>query len=415
LKSERFWIFAAACVLQAVMLYQGKLGALVNFVFVGIIFTYAFFKKDMDRKQIFMMGVGFFMFSILLAAPKILPMKELLNIDSRFIANFEQLRHHIYSLNSLRAALFTYTFKGIDWVEANQIIGLGVAPLLLGILGVMAYPRRAWIWFSAVVFFSFVVLGDNSFFPLGYYVHNMGDLDKYFNFYIMFSIAMLAGFGLDKLCSMSPAAKRCAVIIALFWVALLTQHSLFWYKAVFTLPLPKHEKEKDFYFIQRTFHYSTSFIFEDYSYHIRNIGTMPAYTNIKIPIATQPRYIIQKNYEKISNPQYRGEAYFESGKGSIAPQMYRQNFIVLSGELEQPGIVVINQNSSPYWRSSQGKIMNDGSGLLKVFLDKPGKFELTVRNVNLPFVYGLILYGLGLILLVPVYSFFKRYPIRKAD
>ncbi len=420
-KTERFWLFAAACVLQAVMLYQGKIDAAVNFVFIGIIFAYAFFKKGANRRQICMMGIGFFILSVLLAAPKILPMKELLKIDSRYVVNFEQLKAHIYTPSSLRDALFTYEFKGIDWVKANQIIGLGVVPLLLGIFGVIAYPRRAWIWLSVAVFFSFVGLGNNSFFPLGYYLwhlpilHNMEDLDKYFNFYIMFPIAILAGLGLEKLSNISVAAKRWAVVIALFWVAILTQHSLFYYKEAFPVPLPKYEKEKEFYFVQRNFKFHTSMLFDDYLYYMRNIGTMPSYTNIKIPIAAQPRYILESKYKTIDNRLYRGEAYFESGKGSIVPQTYKQNYIVLSGELEYPGIVVINQNSSPYWHASKGTIINDGSGLLKVFLNEPGKFELTVRNINLPFVYGVVLYALGVVLLGAVYRFFKKYPFKKVN
>jgi len=108
------------------------------------------------------------------------------------------------------------------------------------------------------------------------------------------------------------------------------------------------------------------------------------------------------------NPLYRGESHIESGDGVVKIRGRSQNRMELSVRTTKPGILVINQNYNKYWYTSVGKILNDGSGLLKVLIEKPGEYILTVYNTNILFLIGCILYLVTIIIFYPVSTMFSK-------
>lgn len=413
LKNQRYWALCGTSIIVAMMLYQGKLAAVVTLLFLFCIFIYALFRSQRgDRIRVLFTFTIMLIFTVLLAAPKILPMIELLQIDSRYVSDWERLRYHIYTPRTLIKALVTYKHDEIAWVFGNQIIGLGVIPLLLAFYSLFASTKKALPWFLMGIFFILIVLGDNSPFPLGYYLwhlpilHSMEDLDKYFSSYIMFSIAVLAGFGLEKIRNISFLGRNIALFTALIILTMLTVSSASIHEGSFKSVIPKFDKEKEFYFVEKP--QVTGLLNEDYLYDLQNIGTINSYVNIKYPNSAQARYKIKTDFLREKNPLYRGESYIEGGDGVVKIKGRSQNRIELSVRTTKPGILVINQNYNKYWHTSVGKILNDGSGLLKVLIEKPGEYILTVYNTNTLCLIGGILYLVAIIIFYPVSKIFSK-------
>lgn len=412
-RNQRFWALCGTSILIALMLYQGKLGAVVALSILFFISVYAFIKSQRgDRLRVFLTFMIMFFLTFLLAAPKILPMIELLQIDSRYVSDWERLRNHIFTPSTLIMALVTYRHDEIAWVIGNQIIGLGIIPLLLAIFSLFASTKKALPWFFMCIFFILIVSGDNSPIPLGYYFwhlpvfHSMEDLDKYFGFHIMFLISLLAGIGLERIKTYPFYGKQIVSVIAIVTLTMLIVSSASIHKRSFQGKMPNFEKEKEFYFIEKP--QGTGLLNEDYLYYLQNIGTINSYTNIKYPNRAQARYKVDSDYKREKNPLYKGESYFEGGEGIVQIKNRSQNRIELRVETKNPGILVINQNYNKYWRTSAGEIINDGSGLLKIELKKPGEYNLTVFNKNILFLTGCVLNLIALIILYPLSRMFLK-------
>lgn len=412
--NQRFWALGGASILTAQMLNQSKFQAITCLLIIAVISLYAFIRSK-KKMRIVMISASMAAFTFAFAAPKILPMLELLERDARYVADWGNLANHSYSLESLAMALLSYKYEEIAWVFSNQIIGLGIIPLLLAIYGLIGFFRKALFWFFLCVFFTLIVLGDNSPLPLGYYIwklpffHSMEDMDKYFNFYIMFSIAVMAGLGLEKMRGAFAWGRYAALGFSIVVLTLLTLESSNIYNRAFLSELPKYDSEKEFYFVKRLpTRDKWGFFQEDYLYHLRNIGTIDSYTNIKLPNSVQPRYFIDENLNPSPNPVYKGELYTESGRGKVGIAKRSQNYLEIDVDITQGETLVFNQNYDKYWSASFGEIKNDGSGLLKVYINRGGRYKIVVRNSNKRFLEGCILEVTALIMLYPVGRGFLR-------
>lgn len=412
--NQRFWALGGSSILTAQMLNQSKFQAVTCLLIITVISLYAFIRSK-QKMRIVVISALMATFTFAFAAPKILPMLELLQRDARYVADWGILANHSYSLESLAMALLSYKYEEIAWVFSNQIIGLGIIPLLLAIYGLIGYFRKALFWFCLCLFFTLIVLGDNSPLPLGYYIwklpffHSMEDMDKYFNFYIMFSIAVMAGLGLEKMRITFTWGQYTALGFSIVVITLLTLESSNIYKQAFLSELPKYNSEKEFYFVKRLpTRDKWGFFQEDYLYHLRNIGTIDSYTNIKLPNSVQPRYFIDENLNPAPNPVYKGELYTESGRGRVGIVKRSQNYLEIDVDIPQGETLVFNQNYDKYWGTSLGEIKNDGSGLLKVYIKRGGRYKIVVRNSNKRFLAGCILEVIALIMLYPVGRGFLR-------
>lgn len=409
---KRFWSAWSTAIISAMIFYQGHIIGVINVFFLVCVFiAMLIMANKKNRLEYFLRGTAVFFLIALLAAPKILPMLEVLSQDSRFVSSWERLRYHVYTPLSLIYALITSRYEDINWVTANQVIGLGWIPFLMAWVGVFSYPRRTWIWLVVVIIVSLIVLGGNSILPLGYYLwylpffHSMEDLDKWLNFYIMFSIAVLCGFGWEKLRSSSSGRVIMYISMAVVLCS-LTATSVYLHKNEFTVKPPLYGQERKFFSIQRLEPPAKwGMLSFDYLYHLQNIGVTEAYTNIKLPIAAQPKYFVKPDYSFVLNPNYKGEVYFEQGKGSIDNIRFSQNEVYFKVKTDEPGLLVINQNYSPHWKVSSGEIVNDGSKLLKIRLNRVGAYDLRVCNINRLFMVGCILACFPLILWWPLLNF----------
>lgn len=400
-RSKRLRAVGACAILLAMLLVQGKIGLVNTALFMTGIFVYAMVRADhAARRRILLASLAVAGLFLLLAAPKILPMLDLLRIDARYIESFERLRNHILEPRTLFMALITYGYNESGWIFNNQIIGLGVLPLGVGIYGVATGWRQNLGWLALLVIFCFIVLGDNGWIPLGYWLwhlplfHSMEDLDRYYTFFIMLCIALLAVRGVERIVLRPVWGAGLAWGLVAAMLLPLLAYSFDLHRHAFRGTPLVPAVSRDFHFAGKSEDpRGWGMLGHDYLYALRGIGVLNGYTNLRYPSAAQARYQVEPNGTETPNPDYRGEVFLLEGEGSATLLRHTQNALQVQVRADTPVTVGINQSASPYWRVSHGQVVEPESKLLKIRLEQAGAYTLEIRNVNPWFRAGC---GLGL-------------------
>ena len=123
---------------------------------------------------------------------------------------------------------------------------------------------------------------------------------------------------------------------------------------------------------------------------------------------------ILRCYEEAANPQSKAlragkvpQVWLHgAGGGSARRTGWSPNAVRATATLERPGLLVVNQNHDPGWRSSSGRVVNH-RGLLAIRLPA-GKHRLTIRYLPRSFIGGLVLSGLSLALVLLGFVLLRR-------
>jgi len=287
-------------------------------------------------------------------------------------------------------------------------MGLTLSPVLLALLAVaLGRPRRrATILAAVAAIYTLICIGwvlwpDFHFlliwgFP---WLGDFGQPLKYFNFYMLLPLVLLAGVGAARLAGgVPPGITRVAVLGALAAMLVLpfAQNRPI-LGELFTHPRPSPEPAAQYHQVALVGNGSWvpwgEPLIRDASYRVllrefrrpeiateylnapRGIGVVDWYGTVIMPEYAVPRFYITLAGDRIANPRYRGEAWIEEGYGSVRTADIRPNTIDLVVQTEGPARVIVNQNWLPGFRSSVGEI-DEHEGLLALALDSAGDHEV---------------------------------------
>ena len=362
----------------------------------------------------------------LLAAPKLLPVADMLSARGG-LAQAEIARHFDYYAAETIEALpprdvwqvLTQPVAGLNYAPSPDNVGLPVmlaacAGLVLGgwrlwrdcLIAALAMLLVMAHYAPVDVFRAFTTLpGFNTFSVPA----------KYFDFFIVLFVAVMAGRLVDRALSFCRG-RRAA--LALAYLGLVGMLSYEWFENqpiladLFTADLPAiADRAESFYQIRgirmkttgkRTLHSN------NYYNLLRGVGTIDQFTAIPIQAYAEPKYFVDPKDRLHANPQYRGEAYLLHGNGSVEAEL-TPNLIRIRHRAAKPDTVVINQNFDRYWRADRGEV-REHEGLLAVTLPSD-RHEVKLSYVPTPFYWGIMFLAVGLAALGLVTALLPRCQI----
>jgi hypothetical protein len=287
-------------------------------------------------------------------------------------------------------------------------LGLTPVPILLAAVGLVAgwRRRRLGMVVAAAVLFTLICFGWRAPPDLHFLftwgvptLHAFSQPIKYWNFFILLTAVLLAGFGLQvALARLSERARRAAVVVAfvlLAWPFLQNRSAL---GELFELPRPAPEQEEfhqmlmvgeswwlevDLETIRAM---SNDLYLRDYTrprsateyYNIRRgVGTIDWYGSVVMTEeAAEPAVFTTLDGDEIASSGFRGEARVHGGQGRIDEVEVGHNRIRLIADLAEDSTVVVNQNWLPGFTSTAGEVY-PMDGLLAIDLPR-GRHEVSL-------------------------------------
>lgn len=314
-------------------------------------------------------------------------------------------------------------WEGENTSYEYAFLGLTLSPLFLALLAAaFGRPRRRATILAAVtaiyglICIGWVVWPDFHFllvwgFP---WLGDFGQPLKYYNFYMLLPLVLLAGVGATRLVGgVPPGITRIAVLGALAAMLVLpfAQNRPI-LGELFTHPRPPPDpaaqyhqvaligngswipwgepliREASYRVLLREFRRPE--IATEYFNAPRGIGVVDWYGTVIMPEYAVPRSYITLEGVRIDNPRYRGEAWIEGGYGHVRTADIRPNTIDLVVDVTGPARVVVNQNWLPGFHASVGDL-EEHEGLLAVDLQEEGEHE-----IRLTYRPPWLLLGLGI-------------------
>jgi len=322
-------------------------------------------------------------------------------------------------------------------------LGLTLPPLLLALVGIALAGPRTTLLAGSGAFFLAICLGWTL--PLDAHrwlttglpgLASVGQPIKYYNFFVLLPLVLLAGAGLHRLAALLgrwPLAARALWVVAFallawpFWQNRSALGELFRVPVVaparqpfsqllqigspgwLKLPGPRLRRR-----IQQG-HQGQVMLREsgrplaatEYYNAQRGVGTIDWYGTLLLPEVAVPRRYLLPDGRPLDNSRYRGEAWTLSGQGRVVSVKIRPNTIDLKVQLRRPDVVVINQSYLEGFTADRGTVRpvalpEQGEagrrGLLSVALDSPGTHQVRLRYRPGLIIGGLAASGLSLAL-----------------
>jgi len=327
-------------------------------------------------------------------------------------------------------------------------LGLTAPPLLLALLGLVFSRQRTAVLAALAAIFTAICFGWEL--PLNFHallttglpgLHLLGQPLKYFNFFILLPLVLLAASGLQgALSRVAPAWARRAAWAAAFalllWPFLQNRAAL---GELFRVPisskarapfeqvmqvasprwlsLPPQELRRLSeeggeapLMVRET---DRPLAATEYFNVLRGVGTIDWYGTLLLPERAVPRHYLLLDGQRLDNPRHRGEAWTRSGRGRVLSVDIRPNTIEVEVELAGPDTVVINQSFLEGFSSSAGAVTmvpapgqgrGDPHGLLGVRLETPGRHKIMLRYAPAFLLMGLGLSGAALLAWVAAFG-----------
>jgi len=314
---------------------------------------------------------------------------------------------------------------GISWHQlwhfvpgahgVSHSVTVGWLPLILLVIAACCFPRRALPWAITAVLFCWLVLAEKA--PINLFrllegvplFSAIGRPYKFLGFEIVLSIAIGAGqfFWLLQRLRYRWLEHICALVLIILAVSFLYPKAVARQRDTYTVEIAFEgwAPEPEFFNVQglglsRNRSEPTGAV--GYLNVLQNVGTIDWYAAITLPENAVPRYFVDARNRAIWNPAYRGEAFFvgEAEPSVEAPSAaahptFRPNSIDVDVTVREPGILVINQNYHPAWRSGRGELF-DRDGLIALRLRETGSYTIHLRYLPRSFVVGLAVSVLSL-------------------
>lgn len=352
--------------------------------------------------------------AVALSLPKLLSLVELLERDLVDQTDFAGRKQYT------QAHFFDYLIGHMNVVTGrmNAHMGVGLAAVLLGILGLFASRGRAFVPGVLLVITAMFAMGENA--PVPCYrllqalpvFDTMRDYTKYWNQLPVVCVCLLAGLGLEVLSGLlnrvnaSRACRHaCPVLAGLFLLAMVLPNGVlagaYLYPRVFTAERAE-ESRGEFYqiahrdLIGRVDRYRRPDMLvrelnhDQYHLLLRGIGTITWYGNLVFAENAIPRYLIEDG-RLVPNAGYLAEAWTEGPNGTrTAADGFALTYNTVRARVgaDSSRLLVFNTNHSANWSSSVGEVRSSG-GRLAVALPPGHQGEVLVRFVDPAFHMGL--------------------------
>ena len=332
-------------------------------------------------------------------------------------------------------------------------LGLTLPPLLLALAGVvLAGPRTALLALCGLLFLGLCV-GWSLPLDLHFWLTtgvpglaSVGQPVKYYNFFLLLPLVLLAAAGLQRaasrLQSLHPRAPAVLWVVAfclLAWPFAQNRGALgelFAHPVTAPAPGTFHQQlqlgsgawlqlsgEQRRRRIQGgrqgqvMLRESSRPLWATEYYNIKqNVGTIDWYGTLLLPEVAVPRRYLLLDGPPVPNPRYRGEAWTQTGQGTISGLTIRPNSIHLQLVLPRPDTVVINQSYLEGFVASVGRVRpvpltEQGAagrpGLLGVSLPA-GRHRLQIRYRPTLILAGLVVSGVSMLLWVVAFWWLRR-------
>lgn len=373
---ERHALIAGA--LHAALLWCGSIH---HFVFVPIVLGLVALARALSLRSVrplLLLGLAFVV-SVGLAAPRLLPMFDLYSHFPRetaaegrttrpwvLLATFlEPVVPWRIDLTTLdRTWIQVGPGHSVQWVNVGSFIGpLGV---LFALIGALAAGRRGWVHLAIVVLFAWGSLGSWCEPSLWRWLHALPvyrsmQAPERLVMYATFALAVLAGFGAQRLAELSVPQRRGVRRLVLGFAAIAFVGPLLVFNAPiartgFDVPLPELAERGAF--VQGPARIlPQQWGGELYAAVLENRGNPNGQSDIPM----------QRAARGSDDPEYRGEVYFANGQ-PIEFTEITPNRIRARAHPAVADTLVVNQNYYPGWvvRGVDGATVHDRRGRIAV-------------------------------------------------
>lgn len=438
----RPWLAALAGVLAALMLGEG--GALPLPLATVLIVVYALALAVRDRSLAPLVALSIAgAVGLLLSAPKMLPMLELLGRHPR-----ETLDQMVFPLQAVVHGLLdrdqslrrSYDWLYWGWQEQGHYVGVGV--LVLAALGTAAAGRIGRMYAGLALFFVLLAMGPFHALAPWQLLHQLPlfealHVTSRFLVVSVLLLGALAALGLAALLSRLPApGARIAVASVLVGAIgadlLAVRHGIFGVLGARPCPMrtwPADAPRGDpIVTLQReppglrrcavpgAFVRSAMVPAERADVAIVNAYAALCPRNRRTDVVDPARLLgharippdlreirVPRNFGRmpglkgVGDAGYRGESWVEGGEGTARFASRTANRQALEVTTRGPARIVMNQNWDPGWHSDRGRVVGDPAGRLVVELDGPTRATLHLRYRPPRWEAGLVLCGAGVV------------------
>lgn len=325
---------------------------------------------------------------------KILPMLQLLRINTRAIDNYAVLASYCLDIKTLFALLV----NSGDMLHSAIRLYFGYIPVLLCVLTLIFYFKEIWKYGFILFIFIILTLGKNSPIDFLYLLwklplfHSLMDITEYSFPIISFLVSLLSGKFFQIIDEKKKLRALKLVLILTAFIS-LTQLFLIYnssFKNLFDFKRPESKNNHNFYQVRiapKDDYNKRAFL--QYSNLINNIGTINWNSDIPLPTNVQPKFIqnATDSSKLILNPSYKGEAYFLKGDNKTSIAKVTSNIITVNVDVKTPDKLILNQNAFPGWRCNSGFVKNY-NGLLSVDIFNKGKSIVVFKFMPRSFYIG---------------------------
>ena len=348
-------------------------------------------------------------FACLLAGAKLLPMAEL--VQQRRAMGMMTIRNKapFYDASTVDALSPKHLVEGFFQCPYERGVGLrsrccvGYAGAAFVLIGLALRGRRVWRSALLLALAAVAVLGWHS--PVDLLrllwlapgLNTMRSSAKYLDYFVCLNLCVCAAYGLAACCSLRAQwLRRGAMALAVAAVSEAAAKNLPPVLDQFRLPPPSVRRALGFHSrmpVERGPAAPRTAKGTTYFNLLAGIGTLNWESGFNLPEHAEPRQFVSPSDALYANPRYRGEAYCERGHAQAQLRRLSANRIVIAGQMQSAGIVVVNQNFHKSWqcrtRPSRDRApLVNHEGKLAVELDKLGPFELELQFVPTAFYWG---------------------------
>ena len=336
----------------------------IIFLIIYVLLKSAHLKSILPLKLFIIICIGTFC----LSAVKLLPMLEFLNQYPKFIdqkisgVEFDTLLKILLSRDqaSMRVQQWDTTYipgKGFifGWHEYGAYIG--IIPLLIACFGISKNISKRWPLLLTASAMLFISLGNASPIKLWNLIHMLPvykslTVPSRYIFGFIFPIAIFAGYGLNSLEELFLKLFKnrkilwhrlivLSIVLFVLGDLILVNFPIF----MTTFRLKPFQLIKRDQFVQSfdkvNFYAENESRSSQMPIFLSNRGVLDAYECVNI---TRGDVLIE------SDPNYKGEAYFEFPDGKIIQKYFSPNKIILSFNLKRQNKIILNQNYYVGWK-----------------------------------------------------------------
>lgn len=250
---SRFW-FTVGCLAVLCCILAGHLQIVAYSLIVSL--AYALFRGWLApmRRQFYLFAALLFAIGFGLAALQILPAKELASQSMRTHFAFQDFVSFSFPFKHIPSLFFPAVFGGLpnygktpyfgEWNFIELTGYLGLLPLMLGIIGFIAWRRKgvAVFWLTIGIVTFFLALGERT--PLALLIYQLPVLSQFraparHVVEVGFAVSVLAGLGVQAIANKKVSRRLVVISIALVAMGMATGLAMLWSHKVHQLALER--------------------------------------------------------------------------------------------------------------------------------------------------------------------------------